>query len=181
MQRTRVFILLLLLSAAAAVVASVKLDNSRVAAIASQRDLSICRADLADLSRWQSTPGSPTAASGDDHPFNKDIRIAAIAAGIPNELASVEVGQPVRFEEGDYLEMPLFLRLNAVTLRQLTTFIHQLSQNDSRLRAKMIELSVPTEPAPQPNRATRAPQAESWTADLTLARLSYAPKPRGNP
>jgi len=180
MQSTRLLILLLLLSAIAAVVAYAKLDNSRDAAIASQRDLSICRADLADLSRWHSTPGS-AATTGDDRAFNKDIRIAAIAAGIPNELASVEVGQPVRFEESDYLEMPLFLRLNAVTLRQLTTFIHQLSQNDSRLRAKIIELSVPTEIVPQPNRQPRSSQAEFWTADLTLARLSYSPKPRGHP
>ncbi|HEX4793464.1 MAG TPA: hypothetical protein VH370_06715 [Humisphaera sp.] len=181
MQSTRVLILLLLLSAAAAIVAYVNLTNSRDAAIASQRDLNICRADLADLSRWQATPGAAATSSGDDRAFNKDIRIAAIAAGIPNELASVEVGQPVRFEESDYLEMPLFLRLNAVTLRQLTTFIHDLSDNDPRLRAKMIELSVPTDIGSQPNRAARAAQGESWTADLTLARLSYAPKPRGNP
>src|SRR6266478_4016339 len=99
MQGTRVHILLLMLSVAAATVAYVNLNNSRGAAIASQRDLNICRADLADLSRWQSNPGSAATSSGDDRAFNKDIRIAAIAAGIPNELASVEVGQPVRFEE----------------------------------------------------------------------------------
>jgi hypothetical protein len=174
-QVTTLLVLLLLCSLVLAVVSLFRLTGAREDADQSERDLAVCRADLSDLARWRSvrTTGAPVNSA--DPELNRRLSAAAVAAGIPGELASIEPGQPNRVRETDYTETPVYLRLNAVTLRQLLTFLTDLSASDAAVRPKSIELATPAALPANP----QSP-GELWTTDVTLAYLTYAPRGREN-
>jgi hypothetical protein len=148
----------------------VGLLNSREAASAAQSDLKACQADLADLAMWRAgrTTGAPTTAQ--DPELNRRLSAAALAAGIPNELASIEPATPVRVNNTDYTRTRVFVRLNAVTLRELSAFLKDLAASDAAVKTESIELQAPEQPAQRPG--------ELWTSDLTLGYLTYASRGR---
>jgi hypothetical protein len=149
------------------------MEQSQDAAIRSAADLATCRQQLADLAKWR---GRSNAASTrpDDPALNRSLRSAATIAGVGDELLSIEPGQPSPLRDSDFSETPVYLRMRGLTLRQLVTFLHQLSESNTNVRAKSIELSPPEgQPTPTP-----AGDAEQWTGDVTLAYLAYTPRPR---
>ena len=173
-QLTTLLALLLLAAAVLAVFSLLRMESAREDANASERDLAVCQEDLADLAKWRAvrTTGAPTNST--DPELNRRLSAAAVAAGIPGELASIEPGQPNRVRETDYTETPVYLRLNAVTLRQLLTFLNELSASDAAVRAKTIELAPPAVVGP----ANPQTPGEFWTTDVALAYLTYAPRGR---
>ena len=173
-RRTQLLIALLIAAGLAAAVAYSWQQKRQEAAEASLRDLEVCNADVADLARWNSGPTSDAPLTADNPELNRRLHEAAAEAGMPDELASIDPGQPRQIRETEYSETPVFLRLNSVTVRQFVTFLHSLSAHDPGVRTKSIELGSPGGPAPGRG-------SESWTADVTLAYLSYSPRPRPNP
>jgi hypothetical protein len=149
-----------------------RLESVRYSSWSAQRDLQVCRQDLSDLAKWGPVRTSGTPASASDPALNRRLGAAAVAAGISGELASVEPNQPVRVRDTDYLETPVYVRLSAVTLRQVVIFVSDLSTGDAAVRAKTIELSPPAG-QPKPQNA-----AELWTTDIGLAYQNYSPRGR---
>jgi hypothetical protein len=174
-QRTKLLLVLLVVAGIAAIWAWSSMSSARDRAVAAQRDLSLCRQEIADLDRWQ---GAPTSASltPDDPELNRRLRGAATVAQMTDQLVSIEPGPAIRIRESDFTQTPIYLRLNAVTLGQLVTFLHQLSTSDASLHTSAIEMSIP-QTAP----GNVDDSSEAWTADVTLAYLTYAPKSGPNP
>jgi hypothetical protein len=167
-RRTQLLILLLIASAIAAASSWQVLNSHRQYADASQKDRAICLTELAAIG------GKATAAEQstvpDDLAINRRLRGAAIAAHLSDQLASIEPGAAARLPNSDLSQTPIYLRLNAVSLKQLVGFLCELSATDNTLRTSDIELSPPLA-AP----SSRAEPAEVWTADITLSYLTVEP------
>jgi hypothetical protein len=71
----------------------------------------------------------------------------------------------------DYTELPVYLRFEPLTLRQLTTFLHTLTRIDPTSRPRSIELSVPEQ-------ASGSAGEERWRADVEVGWLTYSPQKR---
>jgi hypothetical protein len=165
--RTNLLILLVALSIVACLIAAGRLARAHDAAASSSADLSESRALLADLAASK-TGASPSPAAPTAPEVNQRLKTAAAAAGIVGKIRSIEPGQPNRLPNADYMETPVFVRTEPLTLRQLATFLLSLAQNDASCRAKMIELAVPQSPD-----GGAAAAKDVWTADVTLAYTSY--------
>jgi hypothetical protein len=140
------------------------------AAAASLQDLVVCQQKIADLVKWDVGPSSDAPLTADNPELIRRLRTAATEAGVPDALASIDPGQPHQLKDTDYSETLVFVRLNGVTVRQLVTFLHELSARDASVRAKSVELGMPPGQAPD--------AGDTWTGDVTLAFLSYAPRAR---
>ena len=161
--RTSLLIALLLAAAITASIAGAHLQNARQRAQFASQDLAVCRQYLADLRAAHSQPSDNTARSTDTGDINQLLRDAASQASASSTLTSIEPGQPARIEGTDYDETPIFLRLEASPMIQLVTFLHTASARDPRARCRSIELSA-------------ADGADAWSADVTLAFLTYSPR-----
>lgn len=167
--------LLLLCAGILAVFALMRLTSAQENAAQSASDLAVCRADMADLVKWQAHRTTAAPLSAADPELNRRLSAASVAAGISGALASIEPGQPGRVRDTDYTETPVYVRLDAVTLRQLLVFLSSLTVSDTAVRPKSIELATPATPA-----GNTAGSGELWTTDLTLAYLTYAPRRQDN-
>ncbi len=169
---TQLLIVLLIAAAAVMGVAYSRLGTAREHAALRQSDLALCMADLAEMTSGAG-PGIVVRPGVDDPELNRRLRAAATIAGVPNELVSIDPGPARQVRDTDYDETVVYLRLDNVTLRELVTFLHQLSEKDKALRTKMLQLAPPTQTGIV--RPTVALAGELWTADVTLAYLSYSP------
>lgn len=155
------------LSVAAAVAAS-RLAAARADAAAQAQDLSAARADLSDLDAWHVTSGQGDGRGEDASDLNRRIRAAAAAGGLIEQLVRVDPGPPARVADTATTRTPVYLRLESVDLRRLTTFIHVLTEDDASLRVTGIDLSAPAATAPRTN------TGENWDVDLTISQSGVA-------
>jgi len=164
---TFILLLLVVASAIAAAIGFAQMQRNRSAAEKQQADL---RQSIRLLSELESnkSPARLIATRLDGSDLNRRIRDAAGAAGISQNLSGIEPNRPVRLADSDYNELMVFLRFENVTVRQLSTFSHRLAAIDPACRIKSIELDSPPDPA----------DTTHWTADLTLAYLTYSPRER---
>src|SRR6266446_1852503 len=162
---TFILTLLVLSSAVAAAITFAQMQHHRAAAEKQQSDLAQSLSLLSDLESNKS-PARLIATRLDGSDMNRRIREAATAAGISQNLSGIEPNRPVRLAESNYHELMVFLRFENVSIRQLATFMHRLGTIDPACRIKSIELDSPADPADTAN----------WTADLTLAYLTYSPR-----
>lgn len=162
-RRTHLLIALVIVAAAAATVARAHLSKSRIGAVAARRDLTSCARQIADLHRWR-TGAEARSIEPDTSQLTRLLREAASEAGALDSLVSIEPG-PSASQAGEYAQLPVFLRLEALPMKELTMFLHRLASIDPSSRAQSIELS----PA-----GTRQ-QVELWNADVTIAYISYQP------
>ncbi len=168
-RRTLLLALIAVLAGAAAIAGYVRLDHTRSDALASERDLSAVRRDLAEV---MAASGSAGVAMGkmNDSEVDRRLRQAAAVAGLSEKLRSTTAGNAARIGTTDYSELPVFLRFESVTLQQLMVFLRELAVDDPGSRTKSIELSPPDLAA-----QAAAVGPEVWTADLTVAYLLFAP------
>lgn len=193
--------LLAAVAAAAAALGWVRLDAARDDAAAVSRDLADGRAFLADPARRAVAAGLGLGAgagpsnggAGSGGPATGDpsaateaaltVRIgqALAAAGVTDQRSGVTPGQPVRIPDTDFADMKVFLRFDAMTLHDLTRFLHHLAAADAGSRAQMIELG-PADPTAAAKAAVPAKAGEGataderWAADVTVAYLIRAPR-----
>jgi hypothetical protein len=171
--RTKLLLALLVAASLAAGLGYSWQDKQRSAAALAAQDLAVCRANIVDLVRWNSGSASGPAPAASSPDLTVRLHIAATEAGMPDQIASIDHGQQRQLQDTDYAETLVLLRLNAVTIRQLVTFLHQLSEHDASVRAKSVGLGLPT--------GQGADSAgDTWAADVTLACLTYAPRTRAN-
>ncbi len=167
-RQTKLLVLLLLIAGVCAWISCSRLERLRESAQTAQRDLDVCRGYLRDLA---STGNAATLTGAvDASELNRRLREAADAAHISDKLVSVEPAQPQRIENSDYRELPVFLRLESVSLGQLVAFLQQLGGSDAGCRPKLVNL----DPAPG------NPSPEQWSADVTLGYLLYSPGQSGS-
>jgi hypothetical protein len=145
-----------------------RLTSARDHAAAARSDLEICRGYLTELAQAGSSPRA--VSSSDPAELNRRIHSAAQASGVAEKLTNVEPYAAARVESSDYQEMQVALRLESLTMRDLITFLHQLTSSDAASRVKVIELESPGQSEP-------GQSAEAWTADVTMAYLIYSPRP----
>jgi hypothetical protein len=171
-QRTKLLLVLVVAAAMAAVFSASWEARRYDAAYGSLNDLAAVKRDIADLSTWKSgsSPDAPRPPENLD--LNTRIRNAANDAGLADQIANIEPGQPRPIRDTDYTETLVSLHLSTVNLRQLVTFLHRLSVHDASIRTKAIDLSAPTGvPADA--------MGDLWTADVTLGLLIYSPRAKG--
>jgi hypothetical protein len=164
---TQLLSVLLIVAAVAAVISLVQLREARGDALDRLEDLRLVRADLADLAHARIGGGISPSAGSSDPALTRRLRSAATAAGVADQLSSIEPGQPSRLPDTDYMETPVFVRLDAATLQSLVTMLSDLSADERAIAVRSIELSPPASPKPS---------EETWTADLTFAYVTYSPR-----
>jgi hypothetical protein len=103
-----------------------------------------------------------------------DSRLVATARETPTcVITTVDAPEgiapaaPRRIGESPYLEHPTQLLLRQVTLAQVFSFLHALSDGGSPLEARSIRLSA----------AREDPTGTQWTVELTLSYKLYSPIP----
>lgn len=167
----RLLIILCIATAATAGWAVVRAGDAADRASAATVELRECRDLLSNPARRSQAQqlgllgrpaagGSPQAARGT---LESGIRQASVATGIAERLRNVAWANPVTVAGSDQRETKAFLRLDGVTLQELTRFLLQLSQTDPTSRSSMIELSTPSAPTADGS------SDERWSADITLA------------
>jgi type II secretory pathway pseudopilin PulG len=167
-RKTKLLIALIIAAGLAALIGYSWENRQHEAAAASVDDLAVCRQKITELAQWGIGSGSNAPLTADDSELNRRLHAAAADAGMTDALASIDPGQPHPLMDTEYDETLIFLRANGVTIRQLVEFLHKLSLQDASLRTKSIELGIPTgQPAGSPG--------DTWTADVTLSVLTYAP------
>ena len=171
-QRTKLLLALVVAAALAAIFAASWEAGRYDAAYGSLNDLAAVRRDIADMANWKSGAGPDAPRPPENLDLNTRIRNAANDAGVPDQIANIEPGQPRPIRDTDYTESLVSLRLNTVNLRQLVTFLHRLSVHDASIRTKAFDLSAPTG---LPADAV----GDLWTADVTLGLLIYSPRAKG--
>lgn len=169
-KRTKLLTALVIAAGLAAIFGCSWEDKRHDTAAASVQDLVICQQKIADLVKWDVGPSSDAPLTAENPELNRRLHSAATEAGVPDALASIDPGQAHQLKDTDFSETLVFVRLNAVTLRQLVTFLHELSFHDASVRTKSVELGMPPGQAPD--------AGDAWTADVTLAFLTYAPRAR---
>ncbi|MDB5290923.1 MAG: hypothetical protein JWL69_2164 [Phycisphaerales bacterium] len=190
-RRTQLLALLLVVATATSALGYWRMDKMRRAAEACEGDMAICRRDLADLARWQPAPSDSQALSNQSPELSDRVRQAATAANVAAKLVSIEPGNPTRVENSDYEEMPVFLRFEELSLGELAGYLAALAHSDPGLRSKSIELEPPRGQAviddsndEAGTRLRKRPAArsdETWTADVTISYLVYAPRKPDRP
>jgi hypothetical protein len=165
--RTSLLVVLLITSAITATLSYLHLSAARERATASWDDLTSCKQQLLDLrADAGSSVGVASERAGSDTAINQLIRESAMASNTNDKLAGIEPGQPARIEGTDYQETPVFLRMDAMPLKSLVTFLYESSSRDPRARCRSIELSAADSP-------------DAWSADVTMGYLSYSPRGAG--
>jgi hypothetical protein len=158
--RTNLLAALVIVASVCAAVGYARLQTARAGALSAQRDLIECRDDLDALSSAGATR-AVAAAAPDQSQLDRLLNQAASEAG--TKLSGIEPGMTDREGNGDVVETSVFVRLDALTLRQLVTFLHSLSQYDSAARAKLIELATPQ---------AQESSSDAWAADVTISYRS---------
>ena len=157
----------------AAAVAASHLAVAKDQAVAQAQDLAAARADLADLDAWHVTTAAGDGKGEDASDLNRRIRAAAAAGGLVDRLARVDPGPTARVRDTDTTRTPIYLRLDGVSLRRLTTFVHALTQDDASLRVTGIDLTAPAAGG------ASAEAGETWDVDVTLGETGIAPPDPG--
>ena len=173
---TQLLLALVTLSLACAIVGAVRLNDARRGAIGRADDLARVRGALAEIAQKGGRPLTSGSIASGDPELNRRLRAAAVAAGVADQLTSIEPGQPARLRDGDFVETPVFLRLDATTLRGVVGMLSRLRADDPAITIKSIELSPPPPPTQLASPAASTQPAETWTADLTVAYLAHSPK-----
>ena len=167
---TKLLAAVVVTSAFAFALAAGRLGRAARAAADAGEAFSRASAQLAELSRGGGSVAAP-ATRADPAGIDRQLRDAAGVAGVADRLVSVEPGEANHVAGTGRQELPVFLRVEPVALRDLVTFLHELTRADSSCRAAAIELSTPPQPAAD----------ELWVADVTLAYTRAAPAPAPAP
>jgi len=158
--------LLVIVAGVCAAVSYWHLQDARAAALASEKELNQGRAALVELTSGNSGQRIATATPSEQQ---LDQLLNAAANEVDTKITSIEPGPSADSQPGasaGYIETAVFLRLDSLSMRQLVTFLHTLSQRDAAVRAKSIELS-------QPAQDSHA-DPDAWAADVTIGYKSFA-------
>jgi hypothetical protein len=174
LRQTRLLAVLVMLALVATAIGQARMRESRAASVIARENLRDCRGQLAELHRWRAGAGAADESAGvapDTSELSRLLRTAAADAGAGQKLVSIEPGRA----DGSSVtagapQLPVFLRLEGVSLRELTTFLHRLATIDVSSRAQSIELS-----AAAGSEATGTQAApELWNADVTISYANFA-------
>jgi hypothetical protein len=161
--RTILLLVLLALTTASAWMAYGHLEQKRDAALQAMADARSCRLDLRTIAAAGAAAGVADDAP-DESQLDGLLNAAAKEAG--TTLSSIEPGPAGERPQAGFVERSVFLRLDALSLRQLATFLRATRQHAPSARAKLIELASPA--APQPS------GPDVWAADVTISLRSAA-------
>ena len=172
---TKLLAMLVAVSLAAAVVACVHLRDVRASAAGQAEDLRRVEQMLSEIAAHGGggAGGAATASAGsNDSALGRRLHAAAVAAAVVDRMTSVEPGQPARVRDSDFVETPLYVRLDGVSLRDTVSMLTSLCAANPNVGVKSIELSPPATSAIP----STQPSGEAWTADLTIVGMTYSPK-----
>lgn len=98
------------------------------------------------------------------------IERAAQVAEIPEaSIVSITPQQGRRMGESSHVEHPTDVELRGISLKQLASFLRELSSAESGLHATMLRVSAPRTGEAREN-------SETWAVELVLTYLLFSPK-----
>lgn len=174
-RRTMLLVFLLVPAALCALLAHFRMEKYREDAADARQNLADARRDMEEIRRWRSSPGRAAAVAPETPQLNARLREAATAAGLPKPPGS-DPNPPQRVGGSDYSEMPVYLQLEPLTMRQLTTFLVTLAKLEPSMRVKQIELSSPEERGVPVPPGVGAGGEDVWVADVAVGYLTYTPQ-----
>jgi DNA-binding FrmR family transcriptional regulator len=144
----------------------IQMASQRRAAQRSTRELSDCTELAAQINAIKQQPKRAQEGVLAHTDLTRKIERAAGAAGIGSEsLTRIDASPPRRLAKLPYEERPTRIALSSVSLTQLVTALHRLSNQSEGLWVKGIHL--------------RAPRGEEvgdrWHAEVTMSYLIYTP------
>lgn len=139
------------------------MSAARESADAAAADLTGSRASADQILAARARAGATSAGTPDAQGLRGAIAEAAERAGM--ELQSIEEQAPRRLGAGGSLERPTRLRTEDVTMPDLITFLHSLTESMPRLAVVEVRLT-----APQGARSD-----DEWAAEATLSVVEAPP------
>ncbi|MEX2672297.1 MAG: hypothetical protein WD294_09335 [Phycisphaeraceae bacterium] len=156
--------MLLVMLAVAAVWNFTAMTEQRALAHAQAEDLLVC-ATLADqIKTLRTGPGVASSEAKNVQELGQRIEAASQQAGLSGELVGVAWQNASRIGETDYVRKPVRLSLRGVSLPQMTTFLHHVT-NASAVAVRDLRISG------------RNDASETWQAEAALTSLVYQPLP----
>jgi len=142
------------------------MDEQREAAQYEANTLAECQHLAEQIEALRDKPTVASAASLDDHEILQKIAAASQQARIGDGVLAGTFPQPARsLGDTPYQIKPTSITLRGITLQQLTTLLHHLSEQSS-FNIRNLRL--------------RTPHGETtgnlWDADATITYLIYAPQ-----
>jgi hypothetical protein len=142
--------------------------GARDMAVQNQSELADCYKMAAQIDGYNHSKQPALAADGElkSSETTALIEQSAKSAGIPQaNLAQIFPESPQRLGDSAYKEKPTQVRLENVSLQQLTAMLYALAGNQKPLQAKSIRLAAPRQQE----------TGNLWTAELSLTYLIYDP------
>lgn len=128
-----------------------------------------CQYIAVQLEQLRTAPPKATLASRSADDLGSVVEKAAADAQLARDRVLRIDPQPAkRLGKTDYLEQATEVELRAVSLRQLVTFLYNLSDADRELAIGNLRLQVP-------HAAENSGGEELWLADIVLTQRIYAP------
>lgn len=147
-----------------------QLAAGRQAAQAAAEDLAECQRLADEITRLGTRPQKASLEARSATELAKLVEQSAQAAALPQQaLVQIDPQPARRVGETAYREQATRLELRDVTLRQLVTFLHGLSHDDLGMEVSDLRLR-----APRDDKSVQ-PTDETWTAEVTLTHLIFAP------
>jgi hypothetical protein len=144
------------------------MTQARGLAVQNQSELADCYKMALQIDCYNHSKKPALAAEGELKSAETTALIeqAAKSAGIPQaNLAQIFPESPQRLGDSAYKEKPTQVRVENVTLQQLTAMLYTLAGNAKPLKAKSIRLAAPRQQE----------TGNLWTAELSLTYLIYDP------
>jgi hypothetical protein len=151
------------------------LQDSSAAAAAAEQDVRECHALADQITTLRQKPAMADAEQLGNGDLSHRIEQAANTAGFSNgSVQRIEPQPSRRVDETNYIEVPTSISLQQVTLEQVFTFLHVLSNvptgadfpASSALKVRDIRLSAP-----------RGDENNNlWTVESTLIYTVYSPR-----
>jgi hypothetical protein len=150
----------------------VRMNVSAAAMRTAAQDAHRCRELLAEITALQELPQFAALEADSPQAFRQRINQATQTARLPQaSLLRIQPQPPYRLGNSEYRLWPTRLELSNVTLQQITTFSHDLVDEERGLTVRDLRLW----PASSESTAGRQ---EAWSAEITLTQVTFFPTSR---
>jgi hypothetical protein len=148
---------------------------------ASQQNYAVCRRAADEIAKLRGSGALEVSGSSQStgqivHAIEESMGTAGLSS---DKIGRIDPQPPRKVAESSYQEQITQIEVRQASLPQLITMLHKLSIGTARLNVKQLRVSAPAREQPAAN------SIETWTADVSLSAISYAPqtmgKARGEP
>lgn len=148
-----------------------RLRQSQAAVMSGRESLQDCRDAAQTIRMLRRRPAMAGSQEMQLTEITRRIEQAVQTAGASaNDIMLIRSQPPRRVEDTVYKEKPTQVTLRQVTLQEVVRFLHELTGDDSGLRAGNLRLTAPRDQQ----------TGDTWSVEVTLTYLIYAPQAGAN-